>query len=161
MHSELHSQFQGHVILMTSCNYKLSYIYIEDRKTTEDGMAIYIIKTSKLYLPVVRTLEITKIIDFNQADYTWYCVCRNFSAVSFDWSIILIRKSFGASRHISGKLGVKWTIDFLRTSGLTDYRMVRYESCDHAALPRRFRVISAQNHFGPELLGPNRQDCIL
>ena len=31
----------------------------------EDSMA----KTCKLYLPVVRTLEITKIIDFNQADY--------------------------------------------------------------------------------------------
>ena len=71
----------------------------------------YIMKTCKLYLPVVRTLEITKIIDFNQADYTWYCVCCYFSEVNFDWSIILIWKSFGAFRHISGKLGVKWAID--------------------------------------------------
>ena len=30
--------------------------------------------------------------------------------VNFDWSIILIRKSFGAFRHISGKLGVKLAI---------------------------------------------------
>ena len=30
--------------------------------------------------------------------------------VNFDWSIILIRKSFGASRHISGKLEVKLAI---------------------------------------------------
>ena len=68
-------------------------------------------KTCKLYLPVVRTLEIeiNKIIFFNQADYTWYCVCY-FSAVNFNWSIILIRKSFGASLHISGKLGVKLAI---------------------------------------------------
>ena len=67
-------------------------------------------KTCKLYLPVVRTLEITKIIDFNQADYTWYCVCCLYLAVNFDWSIILIRKSIGASWHISGKLGVKLAI---------------------------------------------------
>ena len=67
-------------------------------------------KTCKRYLPVVRTLEITKIIDFNQADYTWYCVCCYFLAVNFDWSIILIRKLFGASRHISGKIGVKLAI---------------------------------------------------
>ena len=33
-----------------------------------------------------------------------------FLAVNFDWSNILIRKSFGASRHISGKLGVKLAI---------------------------------------------------
>ena len=33
-----------------------------------------------------------------------------FLAVNFDWSIILIWKSFGASRHISGKLGVKLAI---------------------------------------------------
>ena len=33
-----------------------------------------------------------------------------FLAVNFDWSIILIRKLFGASRHISGKLGVKLAI---------------------------------------------------
>ena len=70
----------------------------------------YIMKTCKIYLPVVRTLEITKIIDFIQTDYTWYCVCCYFLAVNFDWSIILIRKSFGASRHISGKLGVKLAI---------------------------------------------------
>ena len=31
-------------------------------------------------------------------------------SVNFDWSIILIRKSFGASRHISEKLGVKLAI---------------------------------------------------
>ena len=67
-------------------------------------------KTCKVYLPVVRTLEITKIINFNQADYTWYCVCFYFLAVNFDWSIILISKSFGASLHISGKLGVKLAI---------------------------------------------------
>ena len=35
------------------------------------------------------------------------CLFDYFLAVNFDWSIILIRKSFGASRHISGKLGVK------------------------------------------------------
>ena len=33
-----------------------------------------------------------------------------FSAINFDWSTILIWKSFGASRHISGKLGLKWAI---------------------------------------------------
>ena len=39
--------------------------------------------------------------------------------------------------------------------GLTDYRMVRYESCDRAALP--LRVISTQSHFGGGLLiGPNQ-----
>ena len=42
----------------------------------EDSMA----KTCKLYLPVVRMLEITKIIDFNQADYTWYCVYLFFGS---------------------------------------------------------------------------------
>ena len=42
--------------------------------------------------------------------YLWYCVCCYFLAVNFDWSTILIRKSFGASRHISGKLGVKLAI---------------------------------------------------
>ena len=36
-------------------------------------------KTCKLYLPV----EITKIIDFNQADYTWYCVCCLFFGSQF------------------------------------------------------------------------------
>ena len=40
-------------------------------------------KTCKLYLPVVRVLEITKIIDFNQADYTWYCVCCLFFGSQF------------------------------------------------------------------------------
>ena len=40
-------------------------------------------KTCKLYLPVVRTLENTKIIDFNQADYTWYCVCCLFLGSQF------------------------------------------------------------------------------
>ena len=40
-------------------------------------------KTCKLYLPVVRTLEIIKIIDFNQADYTWYCVCCYFFGGQF------------------------------------------------------------------------------
>ena len=35
------------------------------------------------------------------------CLMFIFLAVNFDWSIILIRKSFGAFRHISGKLGVK------------------------------------------------------
>ena len=40
-------------------------------------------KTCKLYLPVVRTLEITKIIDFNQADYMWYCVCCLFFGSQF------------------------------------------------------------------------------
>ena len=40
-------------------------------------------KTCKLFLPVVRTLEITKIIDFNQADYTWYCVCCLFFGSQF------------------------------------------------------------------------------
>ena len=38
------------------------------------------------------------------------CLLLIFLAVHFDWSIILIRKSFGASRHISGKLGVKLAI---------------------------------------------------
>ena len=74
-------------------------------------------KTCKLYLPVVQTLEITQIIDFNQADYTWYIVfVVYFLAVNFDWSIILIRKSFGASRHISGKIGVKLAIALLALS---------------------------------------------
>ena len=47
----------------------------------------------------------------------WFAVFRRcvvfdvyFLAVNFDWSIILIRKSFGAFRHISGKLGVKLAI---------------------------------------------------
>ena len=31
-------------------------------------------------------------------------------AVNFEWSIILIRKSFGASRLLLGKLGVKLAI---------------------------------------------------
>ena len=31
-------------------------------------------------------------------------------SVNFDWSIFFIRKSFGASRHISEKLGVKLAI---------------------------------------------------
>ena len=70
-------------------------------------------KTCKLYLPVVRTLEITKIIDFNQVDYTWYVFDVYFLAFNFDWSIILIRKSFGAFRHISGKLGVKLAMALL------------------------------------------------
>ena len=39
------------------------------------------------------------------------CLLFIFLAVNFDWSIILIRKSFGASRHISGKLGVKLAIE--------------------------------------------------
>ena len=38
------------------------------------------------------------------------CLFIYFLAVHFDWSIILIRKSFGASQHISGKLGVKLAI---------------------------------------------------
>ena len=38
------------------------------------------------------------------------CLFVYFLAVNFDWSIILIRKSFAASRHISGKLGVKLAI---------------------------------------------------
>ena len=38
------------------------------------------------------------------------CLLFIFLAVNFDWSIILNRKSFGASRHISGKLGVKLAI---------------------------------------------------
>ena len=37
--------------------------------------------------------------------------------VNFDWSIILIRKSFGASRHISEKLGVNLAIGS-RSAGL-------------------------------------------
>ena len=82
----------------------------------EDSMS----KTCKLYLPVVRTLGMTKLIDFNQADNTWYCVCLFiFLAVHFDWSIILIRKSFGASQHISGKLGVKLAILQTRNQTLT------------------------------------------
>ena len=40
-------------------------------------------ETCKIYLPVVRTLEITKIIDFNQADYTWYCACYLFFGSQF------------------------------------------------------------------------------
>ena len=38
------------------------------------------------------------------------CLLFIFLAVNFDWSIILIRKSFGASRHISGNLRVKLAI---------------------------------------------------
>ena len=37
-------------------------------------------------------------------------------SVNSDWSIILIRKSFGASRHISEKLGVKLAIPLLPKS---------------------------------------------
>ena len=44
---------------------------IEERKMSWR----YIIKTCKLHLSVVGTIEITKIIDFNQADYTCYYVC--------------------------------------------------------------------------------------
>ena len=39
------------------------------------------------------------------------CLLFIFLTVKFDWSIILIRKLFGASRHISGKLGVKLAIE--------------------------------------------------
>ena len=39
------------------------------------------------------------------------CLFVYFLVLNFDWSIILIRKSFGASRHISGKLGVKLAIE--------------------------------------------------
>ena len=39
------------------------------------------------------------------------CLFIYFLVLNFDWSIILIRKSFGASRHISGKLGVKLAIE--------------------------------------------------
>ena len=39
------------------------------------------------------------------------CLFIYFLAVHFDWSIILIRKSFEASRHISGKLGVKLAME--------------------------------------------------
>ena len=42
------------------------------------------------------------------------CLFIYFLAVHFDWSIILIRKSFRASRHISGKLGVKLAIGELK-----------------------------------------------
>ena len=38
------------------------------------------------------------------------CLFIYFLVLNFDWSIILIRKSFGASRHISGKLGLKLAI---------------------------------------------------
>ena len=38
------------------------------------------------------------------------CLFIYFLVLNFNWSIILIRKSFGASRHISGKLGVKLAI---------------------------------------------------
>ena len=41
------------------------------------------------------------------------CLLFIFLAVNFDWSIILIRKIFGASRNISGKLGVKLAISIV------------------------------------------------
>ena len=44
------------------------------------------------------------------------CLLFIFLAVNFDWSIILIRKSFGASRHISGKLGVKLAMNFIKSN---------------------------------------------
>ena len=73
--SELLDQFQGHEILMTSCKktYGVQTVInnIEERKMQWR----YIMKTCKLHLPIVPTLEITKIIDFNQADYTCYYVC--------------------------------------------------------------------------------------
>ena len=47
------------------------------------------------------------------------CLFIYFLAVHFDWSIILIRKSFGASRHISGKLGVKLAITNSNVSKIT------------------------------------------
>ena len=70
--SELLGQFYGHEILMTSCKNVIQTVInnIEERKMSWR----YIIKTCKLNLPVVRTLEITKIIDLNQADYTCYYV---------------------------------------------------------------------------------------
>ena len=41
------------------------------------------------------------------------CLFIYFLVLNFDWSIILIRKSFGASRYISGKLGVKLAIKLI------------------------------------------------
>ena len=35
---------------------------------------------------------------------------NDLMSVNFDWSLILIQKSFGASRHISEKLGMKLAI---------------------------------------------------
>ena len=68
-------------------------------------------KTCKLYLPVVRTLEIInlKIIDFNQADYTWYCVdCSVFDGqfrlvIYFDSEIVRsLSAYFGKTRSEIG-----------------------------------------------------------
>ena len=43
-------------------------------------------------------------------------------AVDFDWSIISIQKSFGASRQLSGKLGVKLAIGVVYTTLHTELK---------------------------------------
>ena len=69
-------------------------------------------KICQLYLPVVRTLGVTRIINFNQADIDHMLPCLLLSL----WELILIgqlfftQKLFGATQHIAGKLGVKWAI---------------------------------------------------
>ena len=55
------------------------------------------------------------------------CLFIYFLALNFDWSIILIRKSFRASRHISGKLGVKLAIDLFDSRFLYEwYNMISW-----------------------------------
>ena len=74
MNLQLNGQFQAHDMLMTSCNkHKAKYVInnIEERKMTWRN----IMKTCKLYLPIIRTLGITRITNFDQADYTCYHVC--------------------------------------------------------------------------------------
>ena len=54
------------------------------------------------------------------------CLFIYFLVLNFDWSIILIRKSFGASRHISGKLGVKLAIGYHLLIILSTDALARY-----------------------------------
>ena len=73
--------------------------------------------TCNLYLPVVRTLKITKIIDFNQADYMWYFVCYYFFGGQFrlvdyfDSEIVRsLSAYFGKTRSEIGYLHTKFAM---------------------------------------------------
>ena len=56
------------------------------------------------------------------------CLFIYYLVLNFDWSIILIRKSFGASRHISGKLGVKLAIGSCLLSRVHVAIQVKYDA---------------------------------
>ena len=65
------------------------------------------------------------------------CLFIYFLAVNFDWSIILIWKSFGASRYISGKLGVKLAIvhlvHMIRNRAMLIVKCMKRETYGHFA----------------------------